>query len=219
MKIKHRQAGEALIVQQHQTTSVQRKIGEIADGVGQLEQNKNRNRQTAESLEADLDALLAEHDIETVSGGPISDGEIAETLALDETAIDASACEIGLLDVIDSSEASDWETYRESIRNYAAAHGIDLGADPFDALMTESQRSAVAQRIEEDLSFRNPQCDRYDYALAAACGLVGGVIDVTFVGAPGTGSLGELSDQAVDGAVEKLTTTIATAAMSITLFG
>lgn len=47
------------------------------------------------------------------------------------------------------------------------------------------------------------KCDKYDYLTAVACGAIGGLIDIFFVGAPGESELGKWTDAQVDGAVKK----------------
>lgn len=46
-------------------------------------------------------------------------------------------------------------------------------------------------------------CDKYDYLIAVACGAVGGLVDVFFVGAPNKTALGKWTDEQVDGMVKK----------------
>lgn len=45
------------------------------------------------------------------------------------------------------------------------------------------------------------KCDKYDYLAAVACGAVGGLIDIFLVGAPGSSTLGNWTDNQVDNAV------------------
>ena len=46
-------------------------------------------------------------------------------------------------------------------------------------------------------------CDKYDYLIAVACGAVGGLVDVFFVGAPNKTALGKWTDEQVDSMVKK----------------
>lgn len=46
------------------------------------------------------------------------------------------------------------------------------------------------------------KCDKYDYLAAVACGAVGGMIDIFFVGAPGNSTLGKWTDKQVDNTVK-----------------
>ncbi len=47
------------------------------------------------------------------------------------------------------------------------------------------------------------RCDKYDYLIAAFCGMSAGVIDIFFVGAPGQGALGKFTDVQADNLVKK----------------
>lgn len=55
----------------------------------------------------------------------------------------------------------------------------------------------IIQKSEENqrLIVENDNCDKYDYMIAVGCGVIGGLIDVFFVGTPGTGLLGDLIDK------------------------
>lgn len=44
-------------------------------------------------------------------------------------------------------------------------------------------------------------CDKYDYVAAIACGAIGGIIDIFFVGAPDSSALGNWTDKQVDNTV------------------
>lgn len=51
-----------------------------------------------------------------------------------------------------------------------------------------------------ELFQKKDQCDKYDYLVAAACGAVGGIIDIFLVGTPGDSVLGNWTDRQVDNA-------------------
>ena len=54
----------------------------------------------------------------------------------------------------------------------------------------------------QKLFAHDDKCDKYDYLIAAACGAVGGLMDIFLVGAPGDSVLGKWSDSQVDNAVK-----------------
>ena len=52
---------------------------------------------------------------------------------------------------------------------------------------------------KEDAKYlQSNSCDAYDYLLAVACGAIGGLVDIFFVGVPGDSVLGKWSDQQAD---------------------
>ncbi|OBU03946.1 hypothetical protein AYY17_09420 [Morganella psychrotolerans] len=69
--------------------------------------------------------------------------------------------------------------------------------------MSPIQRIELEKRIKDEFTIKNVQCDKYDYLIAGTCGVIGGLIDVFFVGMPGEGKLTKVADNAVDSAVEK----------------
>ena len=54
----------------------------------------------------------------------------------------------------------------------------------------------------QKLFAHDDKCDKYDYLIAAACGAVGGLMDIFLVGAPGDSVLGKWSNSQVDNAVK-----------------
>lgn len=56
----------------------------------------------------------------------------------------------------------------------------------------------------KDIKWANDKCDKYDYMIAAFCGLAAGIVDALFVGAPGQGKLGQLTDKGTDDMVQKI---------------
>lgn len=55
--------------------------------------------------------------------------------------------------------------------------------------------------MEESLDFK--RCDRYDYMIAASCGVLAGLVDIFFVGAPGQSVLQGAVDKGADELVKK----------------
>lgn len=48
----------------------------------------------------------------------------------------------------------------------------------------------------------NDKCDKYDYLIAVACGVIGGMVDIFLVGAPNDSVLGKWTDDQVDNVVK-----------------
>src|SRR5690606_33600076 len=161
---------------------------------------RSANLQALDDLDAQLNALMSADSIQFDANDQALETEIEALLQVDAAKIEA-AQQIGLLEVVDVASEADWSQYMVSTCRYATKNGVDLSGDPFSRLMTESQRLVVERRIDEDLTHKNANCDKYDYMLAATCGMVAGLIDVLFVGLPGQGAIGNGADKAVDSAV------------------
>ena len=198
---KPKDATDALLVQKHQKSEAQKKLAEIEGGIDQLRDVRSANLQALDELDAQLDALMNADGIQFDSNDQALEPEIEALLQVDAARIEA-AHQIALLEVVDAGRDADWSQYMVSIHRYATQNGVHLSGDPFSRLMTESQRLAIEQRIDDDLTYKNANCDKYDYMLAATCGMVAGLIDVRFVGLPwGQGAIGKGADKAVDSAV------------------
>ncbi len=110
---------------------------------------------------------------------------------------------VSTLDMLNFSDGMSWTDYQHSVEEYAARNNVDLSAAPFKTLLSPLQRIELEKRIKDELTIKNAQCDKYDYLIAGTCGVIGGLIDVFFVGMPGQGKLTKIADGAVDSAVEK----------------
>jgi hypothetical protein len=193
-----------LVVQQHQLAAAGAQIGRIGltlDGLAQAQQDSD----------ALLDEMLAQAQSMLDCGGP--------TIKLDADTARAIYTEVlldpelpartpgmqplGLLDTIHMDRCADWATYLADVQAYARRNGIDLHDDPFKKLMSDSQRIALEKRVRDEFSLKNAKCDKYDYMIAGTCGLIGGLIDIFFVGAPNEGVLAKMTDDFTRGIVQK----------------
>lgn len=65
----------------------------------------------------------------------------------------------------------------------------------YDPLMEEREKNSNLLRHKD-------KCDKYDYLAAACCGVIGGLVDVFFVGAPGESQLANWTDAQIDNMVK-----------------
>lgn len=70
----------------------------------------------------------------------------------------------------------------------------------FADLLSQSEINSVLQKHS---SLNHVKCDKYDYMIAGTCGLIGGLIDVFFVGMPNQGPLTKFTDDLTDRSVQK----------------
>ncbi len=70
-------------------------------------------------------------------------------------------------------------------------------------MINEDKGYQLIEKSEEnrELLLKKDKCDKYDYLIAAACGALGGLIDIFFVGTPGDSALGRWTDKQTDRAV------------------
>ena len=88
-------------------------------------------------------------------------------------------------------------------KDYGFKNNLNLKEDPFKHLMTKSQQVELQQRINNDFTLKNADCDKYDYMIAGTCGVIGGLIDILFVGMPGDSKLGNVADEQANKITEK----------------
>ncbi|MDW0113054.1 hypothetical protein QT711_07635 [Sporosarcina saromensis] len=188
------ESGKALIVQQHIVQQAEQRLGHLHDNLDQLSQ--------LQDVQSDaLDKLLQQAKL-LANGSIISDPVDTPTFnKLVETPYEQ-------LETLQANEADSWTDFLQQNETFAATHNIDLQGDPFAKLFTDRERAELTRQIREDYKMVTPNCDRYDYAIAATCGAVAGLIDSFFVGMPGDSKLGKWTDQQVDNVVVKFAQTI-----------
>lgn len=195
----------AMLVQKHQLDHSENKLSELDAALNALQQNQQFNNDALDLALADLDMML---DNQGLNSQLVEDIDITQELFDLETAVARSHAKptivpVALLDTLDFNENMNWAQYKQSVEQYALNNHIDLSADPFTTLMSPMQRIEFEKRIKDEFTIKNAQCDKYDYLIAGTCGVIGGLINVFFVGIPGEGKLTKVADSAVDSAVEK----------------
>lgn len=203
--IKRDEHVSAMLVQKHQLDQSENKLSELDNALNSLQKTQKTNNDALDQALVDLDIILTAQDINPL---------LAENIDITEELLDLEysithlqmkpiVASIALLDTLEFHQNMSWVQYQQSIEQYALNNHIDLSADPFTTLMSPIQRIELEKRIKEEFTIKNAQCDKYDYLIAGTCGVIGGLIDVFFVGIPGEGALTKVADSAVDSAVEK----------------
>ena len=77
----------------------------------------------------------------------------------------------------------------------------------YEDFLSERELKEIALKYSQALN-KGVDCDALDYALSAACGLVSGIVDAIFVGAPGEGLADKASNNLFDAAVVRFTKTL-----------
>ncbi|HHF2891539.1 TPA: hypothetical protein ACPJZ3_003618 [Vibrio diabolicus] len=195
----------AMLVQKHQLDQSENKLSELDKTLNALQQSQQSNNDALDQALADLDMML---DNQNLNSPLVENIDITQELldldsSIAHSQIKPSIAPIALLDTLDFNENMSWAQYQRSVEQYALSNNVDLSADPFTTLMSPIQRIELEKRIKDEFTIKNAQCDKYDYLIAGTCGVIGGLIDVFFVGMPGEGKLTKVADSAVDSAVEK----------------
>ncbi|MDM8558273.1 hypothetical protein [Candidatus Parabeggiatoa sp. HSG14] len=223
----------AMLVQKHQLSSAENKMSELDSALDTLRQsqsekearlvsmlndnenearlvsmlNDNENEANLDKMLNDMEALLDQNGIYFDEN---SDNTTSETFKKLDSSIQVSEDELQLctpkldtIETIDFDSKMSWSEYVASIEEYAFKHNVDLTSDPYQQLMSATQRIELEKRIKDEFTLKTANCDKYDYMIAGTCGVIGGLIDVFLVGMPGKGKLTKVADNAVDAAVEK----------------
>lgn len=193
---KEKKQTDVLLVQKHQLDNAKLKINEIENVFIELDSE-------IEIFDDFLDKVN-----HLVDSNPISSAStLNELLGELQSRKEDNSLHNQILQPIDyidfNKEMSFDELHGLSVK-YVEKHEIDLDCkDPFDKLLTPSQKTEILQRIKNDFTYKNAKCDKYDYMIASTCGLISGLIDILFVKTPREGYLGKIVDNEANKITEK----------------
>lgn len=179
------QLDRALLAQKHQVVSVEESLGDMNKSIEQLDDvQKNQNEA--------LDLLLAQT-TKLMNGNQIQSKQYVFPPLVVPSYDDLQPLCI-------SSES--WDDFSKRIDRYLTDNDV-AHENPFEHLLSAQEKDEMLIAFRDEFVIKKTTCDRYDYAIAAFSGLVTGLVDSFFVGAPSDSMLIKWSDQEVDGIVVK----------------
>jgi hypothetical protein len=199
-----RDEGNALRIQNDQLIKGVKKLSEIDHALSEIQKEQDENDILLDSMLNAMESLLDDQRI-TASENAFNKSLEELESELDNIDHHSKVTSVSELDNITLEDDDSWDDYLKKVEDYANKHNIDLQEDPFKHLMTKTQQIELQKRINEEFTFKNANCDGYDYLIAGTCGVIGGLIDVLFVGIPGESKLGSIADESVN----KITETFA----------
>ena len=194
--------GNALRVQKHQLNNTEKKISEIDNILSGLQKEQTSNDEALDKMLLEMSSLLENNSV-VVSNDTVTEEvlNIESELYVDTKKLNIST--VSEIDYVKINDNTSWDDYINSIEDYGFKHNLNLEEDPFEHLMTKSQQVELQKRIKDEFTLKNANCDKYDYMIAGTCGVIGGLIDILFVGMPGDSKLGDISDKQANSITEK----------------
>jgi len=194
--------GNVLRVQKHQLNNTEDKLSEIDSILSGIQKEQNSSNDALDTMLKDIDNLLQNRSTN------IPNAVIAEKITSIENDLQINnnnqhhylVSEIESLTIGDDSS---WSEYVDLVEDYGFKNNLNLKEDPFKRLMTKSQQVELQKRIKDDFTLKNADCDKYDYMIAGTCGVIGGLIDILFVGMPSDSKLGNIADEHANKITEK----------------
>ena len=195
-------AGNALRVQKHQLNNTDDNLSEIDNILSGLQKEQSRNNEFLDDMLNNMESLL-KNNSSIVSSEAINGSVTLIENELNNNINNENISLVSEIDHIKLDKNSTWNEYTDLVEDYGFKNNLNLKEDPFKHLMTKSQQVELQKRIKDDFTLKNANCDKYDYMIAGTCGVIGGLIDILFVGAPGDSKLGKIADKQTDKITEK----------------
>ncbi len=194
------------LINAHRLQKAQKTLGKQGTALKTLQNRQQQQKQELDELDTlllEADNLIDELETNNVS---LADLDLQELLDLDsENTSSYDLLEVPQfeqLEIIDFNKEDSLESLFAKHSQYALKHNVDLNRS-LTKLLSHEDLSRLNKLIEEELTYKNAQCDKYDYMIAGTAGVLGGLIDILFVGAPKEGILTKMADEAVDKSVIK----------------
>lgn len=180
------EAGKMLYVQNKQINKINQTVSQQNETLNQLESLNKENNEN-------LDYLLME-------AKKLLQGEsITQITTKDEVTIVPP--NMSPIEIIPFNNETTWDEFLNAVYTYTENNQINLNVYPFEELLSDNERRIISERILEDYTMQDANCDKYDYAIAAFSGVISGVIDSFFVGMPRQSKLGNWTDKQIDSVV------------------
>lgn len=182
---------KAVIAQKHQISNASNKLNEINKNLDELKHTQEQSDVLLDNLMNEMQGLL--DGLDENSRLDIDFDKIDSEL--NSKPIFNKINTIDTLEQIEFDDKMSWSDYLNSVDKYTIKHDLNLADDPFKNLMSKTELIELQKRIKEDFVYKNAKCDKYDYMIAGTCGVIGGIIDILFVGKPGESKLGNFVDE------------------------
>jgi len=192
----------ALRVQKHQLNNTEDKLSEIDSILSGMQKEQNSNNDVLDNMLNDMDALLKSNPA-IVSNEAVAENMTSIENELNINGDNQSNSLVSEIENIKIDDNASWNEYVGLVEDYGFKNNLNLKEDPFKHLMTKSQQVELQKRINDDFTLKNADCDKYDYMIAGTCGVIGGLIDILFVGIPGDSKLGNIADEQANKITEK----------------
>lgn len=173
-----KQSGQAMLVQKHQEQDIEKQLSKIQVSLNNLSGINDDNLDNLDLLIMQAEALCQQQGLD-INNYESNTKEIV-TLT-EEEKLQIQVENIEMLSTVTINDNISWEGYMSNIKQYAEKNNIDFSRDPFEALMTEAEKAEIGKKIKEDYTMKQADCDKYDYLIAAFCGVASGLIDALFV--------------------------------------
>jgi len=196
----------AMLVQKHQLDNVDCKISELDIALNSLLEAQTKNSQALDTMLVDMEVLLSNNGVNLDNQSIEISTDLANYINKETKINNLNISQVSLLETLEFNEKTSWENYLINIEKYASRHNVDLDNDPFRKLLTTSQRISIEKRVKDEFTYKNSNCDKYDYLISGTCGIIGGLIDIFFVGLPGESQLTNFTDNVIDQSVQKFAT-------------
>lgn len=196
----HNHEDSAVAAQQEQLDAIGGRLSQMKEAARVTGDIIAAQKQVLEDLERDLEGAVATLPQDVLASVTPDVGALGiELTPEEERDVEARFQELFTEPIPTIDGKGDWGAYALEVEKYFAVTGAKRRN--LVELLSPADQQVILKQLRDEFTYKTAHCDLLDYTLAGACGLLGALVDVVFVGAPGQGVLTRFTDDLTDKAV------------------
>lgn len=195
---------EAVVAaQQAQILELQHTLSVMGQKTRDLKEQNAGQSGDLQDISADIAALYDQLGVAPPSRAQVEQAQVpAHLLEIspdEKAAIERSIADISrLVPVI--GQQDDWQSYIVASADYLRQR--NMAPQDIYRSFSATELEDLHKNIEESFGYEQVRCDKYDYMIAGTCGMIGGLVDILYVGTPGASVLTRAADASIDKVVQ-----------------
>ncbi|MHA1772997.1 MAG: hypothetical protein ACTSXO_02595 [Candidatus Heimdallarchaeota archaeon] len=146
----------AMLVQKHQLSSAEDQVSKIDSALDTLIMSQAENDACLDAMLNDMEARLEQNNIsfDENSVNTTSDAfkELESSIQVSDDELQLCTPKLDTIETIDFDSKMSWSEYMSCVEEYAFKHNVDLTSDPYQQLMSTTQRIELEKRIKEEFT-------------------------------------------------------------------
>lgn len=170
-----------LKIQKFQQDNTMTRVGGLNK---ELDKLSNTNKDNSDELD---NLLEMAQKFSGINNFEIKSTDVDRALSISqerEETINESLKEFEELQTVALNDSGNWKEFYKKNLEFANKFNLDLDTDPFSELLSDRERLAIINRVNQEYELGSPDLDKYDYMFASLSGILSGLIDIFIIGEP-----------------------------------
>ena len=196
-------AETVVAAQQAQLVDLQNRLSILGQKTRELEERNTEQSGDLQDISDDIASLYARLGVAPPSETKLKQATIpSHLLAIspnENAAIEKSMSDFSTI-IPALILGDDWKSYVMASSEYLRQR--NMAPKDIYRSFSATELEDIHKNIEESFGRKQVTCDKYDYMIAGTCGLIGGLVDILYVGTPTASVLTPAADASIDKVVQ-----------------